>query len=442
MAKLFVVCPNCQAKFVVADRSISGRGVRCQKCSQKFQAKVYVAKPRTTAQKTEAPPPADPFGSDDDDNDLLGNSPASNDLFADVPAAPALSSPAPAQPRKASSRVSIPIMSIALAGGGAFVVVAVVVGLISVASKLGSFSGGGNGPSIASSASNSDSNQKENLAIHRQVLEQETSLIFRFVDATESVNSEQDLPQFLTTSNSVITELKTLAAHVRQIPKPTEATNTILRAEANDEFSKAKPRIKSAGLRMAKYNQNPDVTRAMLGFYAALGEINAANSAPRATTNSPPATTAKAASEPSTVDTPGKKPRQKPAPIAADYPGAGPFTGPRVADMRPQIPEHYPTNKRRNVLEEFRSKYPPETLVSFRASEFSKDQITMIAEEMAPHVSEEGHVMSGLGQGRGAIMLLFYSGDINSLLPHVSFGEIERVDIPNRCIYLKSVKQP
>lgn len=261
MEKLFVVCPNCKAKYAVADRSIAGKDVSCKKCSQKFEAKVYVAKAAKSPKEPPPPASADPLGLGG--SDPFGENPGSEDLFGEMPKGPTLAGLPPVPKKQTSSSGSLPLVPIAMAGGGVLVVAIVIFGVISLASNLGNSSGG-----LLTDFSNSD--EQADLEKHYQVQSTQKNLLIRFLEAVERIEGEQDLPQFVTTTEGLITELEALATQANQLPHLSEANQAKFKKETEDQLAQLKERTQAVGQKLAPYAQNQDVRRAMLDFYQAM----------------------------------------------------------------------------------------------------------------------------------------------------------------------------
>ncbi|RCS41305.1 hypothetical protein DTL42_22320 [Bremerella cremea] len=402
MPKLFVVCPNCKGKYSVANEDIAGKSVKCQKCSQKFTAKVYAASsPKPTAARS-APSPVG-FS----DSDLFGDSPEKEDIFADLASpsspAPTLGSLPPMTRKKAASR-SIPIAPIVIGVGGIALVAVIVMVGISIANSAGDWGGSSipplpsNGsPAGNSFASSAPGDDQANFEQHHEVLDTQMKLMNRFIDAMEGVNGEQDLPQFVSTVNGLSSELRSLATQVANLPKISSENNKKLSQEAERRTKEFLPRMKAAGQRMAQYNRNAEVTNAMLDFQAAGKEVsNAISSARTRLANSP------------------APKRQSPT----------------------------PTRRRSNKpLTNFQSRYGFENTVTFRGQELEVKHGQMITEHLKPMLADTASAASS-SSNTGGVVELHYEGEISDLVPHVTFGEIKSVDENERTIYLNSVNFP
>lgn len=412
MSKLFIVCPNCKARYAVADRNIAGKAVTCKKCSQKFAAKIYAPAPaKEAAPVAAAPAEPDLFGSSG--NDPFGGS-GSDDLFGDMPTSnsdgPALSSLPPAKRKAASSSGSLPVVPIALAGGGLVVLAVLVIVGISIANSVGDWGGGGF-PVSSSLGSGSD---QANFERHHQVLETQIEQMNRFIAAIENINGEQDIPQFVSTVGGISAEMKRLANQVGQLPAVSKENNAKLSEEAERRVKEYIPRMKSAGQKIAQYNQMPGVKDALLGFQAAGQELSIALSAARTRFSSEPAPVARQVASPKT-----------PAPAAPSTPPAP------VGSANPVSPSGRP-------LTEFQSKHGFENSVTIKAPSMSHNQVLKIVDQLKPIMLKMAYSMSSSSTD-GATLELSYQGNLNELLPYITFGRVDRFDDKERVVYLQSV---
>lgn len=402
MPKLFVICPNCKAKYSVANKDIAGKPVKCQKCAQRFPAKVYAAAAAKPVAARSAP---NPVGFSD--SDLFGDGTESEDIFSDLASpsspAPTLGSLPPVARKKAASR-SIPIVPIAMGGGGIALVAAIVLVVMSIANNSGDWGGSSIPPLNSSSSPAGQSfaggipgNSQADFAQHHQVLDTQMKLMNRFIDAMEAVNGEQDLPQFITTVKGLSSELRSLAGQVANLPRISSENNKKLSQEAERRTKEFLPRMKAAGQRMAQYNRNADVTNAMLDFQAAGKEVSnaitvarerlATNSAPKRQTSSP-------------------------------------------------------TRRRSNKpLTDFQSRYGFENTVTFQGQDLKVEHGQLITEQLKPMLADTASAASS-SSNSGGVVELHYEGDINDLVPHITFAEIKRVDASERIIYLNSISFP
>ncbi|PQO42802.1 MJ0042-type zinc finger domain-containing protein [Blastopirellula marina] len=393
MPKLLVICPNCKTKYPVANQDIAGKQVTCKKCSQKFTAKIYSAKP---AKATQPPASSDPLGLGS--SDPLSSNLGADDFFADMPApsstGPALA-PLPAKRKKASAK-PFPVMPIAMAGGGVALLAIIVYAGITIANSASNWSS-----PISSglpSTGNSSNSSQADFDRHHQVLDTQMNLMNRFIDAMEQVNNEQDLPQFVSTVNGLTNELRDLATKVSNLPRVSPENNKKLSQEAEQRTKEFLPRMKAAGARMAQYNRNQDVTNAMLGFQAAGKEVsNAISSAQERFANSP----------------------------APNRPASSP---PRRRSNKP--------------LTDFQSRYGFENTVTFQSPAMNVEHGQKISEQLKPMLVDTASAGRSGSDTNGTVIELHYQGDINDLVPHITFGDIERVDVNERTIYMKSVNLP
>lgn len=274
MSKLFIVCPECGAKYAVADQGLNGKTVSCKKCQTKFAAKVLMARapaasaPAATPAKT-APtlPEEDPLGSSDPfgSADPLGNSnPLGDDLFADLPsstqAAPALA----AMPKKKASKSSgsFPVLPLVLGGVGLVVVIGLVAIVAVVASNvssgLGDFSSGG-------------------LSVyqqHQQVVDEQFEIMVKFLETMEGL-SEGNESQFIDKMNALTKEVEQLGAKARGLPSITVSDDKKLQKEVLSRLEPLKKRMLAAGMKLQKFNKNPDVVQAVLKFHQTSGKMSA-----------------------------------------------------------------------------------------------------------------------------------------------------------------------
>lgn len=408
MSKFFIVCPNCKARYAVADRNIAGKAVTCKKCSQKFAAKIYTPAPaKEAAPVAAASAEPDLFGASD--NDPFDSS-GSDDLFGDMPTSssegPALASLPPAKRKGTSSSGSLPIVPIVLAGGGLVLVVVLVIVGISIANSLGDSTGGGF-PSNSSLAGN---NEQANFDRHHEVLDTQIEQVNRFIAAIESINGEEDIPRFVSTVGGLADEVRRLATKVEQLPPVSKESNAKLSEEAERRVKAYLPRMKAAGQKIAQYNRMPGVKDALLDFQSAGNQLSGAlSSARRRLSNA--SSRPSAPSSQSTAGTPGTS---------------------ATADAKPTVS---PSGK---PLTEFQSKHGFENSVMFLAPSISHEQTLAIVDLLKPHMVDTHYSMNS-NSVSGAKLEINYNGDVNALLPHVTFGEVEKVDEEERLIYLKSV---
>ncbi len=411
MSKLFVVCPQCQAKYAVANKDIAGKSVSCKKCSQKFTAKIYVAAPaKTTVAATQTPtsaPPSDLMKAED--SDLFGDDTFSDNLFDDMPgpssAGPTLGSLPPVKRKPASSSKKFPIVPLAAAGGGIAILAVLVMVGVSIANSASDFgpgalsdlpttSGTSGTPTRPMPTSKPTNNGQADFQKHHEVLDKQMKLMNQFIAAMENVNSDEDLPQFVTTVDGLTADLREVARQVSQLPKVSKENNQKLSQEAERRTKEFLPRMKAAGQKMSQYNRNAEVTNAMLNFQAAGKEVShAINSTKERFAGSP---------------TPEKKSK---APAG-----------------------NRPNGKR---MTSFQRRVGFNSSVTFKTPNMNGEQGEKIKQILEPVLATTSSSQSG--NGKESTLEVHYEGEINDLLPRITFGEIERVDAEDRCIYLKTL---
>ncbi|GAA4436872.1 zinc-ribbon domain-containing protein [Bremerella cremea] len=274
MSKLLIVCPNCSAKYAVADAKVSGKNVSCQKCGQKFVAKVMQAKPapaKASEPDTSAGMPGD---------DLFGGDPlgGGNDLFGDFPssssAASSTHAPLASVSRKKSSKGPNLKQFLPLIFGGVGLVALVVIGMMTY-----SFAG-----SAWQAMEQQANNEEIAYGAHLAIMEKQFESTLRFIEALESIQGKDDYPQFVYAVQQETKKLDALKREAASLPALPKHLHSQMEQDVKKMASDQEQRIKAAGQKLAEYRQDAGVANAISLYYTALGqvvnEMNVANERP------------------------------------------------------------------------------------------------------------------------------------------------------------------